>query len=104
VTGAALKQGRIGQHGIRIKDQYRAVLCGTKATRTRSRSSTINKHANQGRTAMPKRKKLPPVHPGEVLREDYLIPAGVTVNALALALRVPVSRMYEIVNCARAIT
>jgi addiction module HigA family antidote len=53
---------------------------------------------------MAKRKKLPPVHPGEVLREDYLIPAGVTVNALALALRVPVSRMYEIVNCARAIT
>ena len=53
---------------------------------------------------MPKKKKLPPVHPGEVLREDYLIPANVSVNALALALRVPVSRMYEIVNCKRAIT
>ena len=53
---------------------------------------------------MPKKKKLPPVHPGEVLREDYLIPANVTVNSLALALRVPVSRMYEIVNCKRAIT
>jgi plasmid maintenance system antidote protein VapI len=36
---------------------------------------------------MAKRKKLPPVHTGEVLREDYPIPAGVTVNALALALR-----------------
>jgi addiction module HigA family antidote len=53
---------------------------------------------------MSRKKKLPPVHPGEVLREDYLIPAGVTVNALALALRVPVSRMYEIVSCRRAIT
>ena len=53
---------------------------------------------------MAKKQKLPPVHPGEVLREDYLIPAGMTVNALALALRVPVSRMYEIVNCERAIT
>jgi len=53
---------------------------------------------------MAKKKKLPPVHPGEVLREDYLLPTGVTVNALALALRVPVSRMYEIVNCKRAIT
>lgn len=53
---------------------------------------------------MARRKKLPPVHPGEVLREDYLIPAGVTVNALAIALRVPVSRMYEVVNCERAIT
>jgi antitoxin HigA-1 len=51
-----------------------------------------------------KQKKLPPVHPGEILREDYLIPTGTTVNALALALRVPVSRMYEIVNCTRAIT
>ena len=38
------------------------------------------------------------------MREDYLIPAGVTVNALALALRVPMSRIYEIVDCARAIT
>ena len=53
---------------------------------------------------MAKKQKLAPVHPGEVLREDYLIPAGMTVNALALALRVPVSRMYEIVNCERAIT
>jgi antitoxin HigA-1 len=53
---------------------------------------------------MARKKKLPPVHPGEVLREDYLVPAGVTVNALALALRVPVSRMYEIVKCERAIT
>jgi antitoxin HigA-1 len=53
---------------------------------------------------MARRKRLPPVHPGELLREDYLIPAIVTVNALALALRVPVSRMYDIVNCRRAIT
>jgi len=53
---------------------------------------------------MMKKEKLPPVHPGEVLREDYLVPAGITVNALAIALRVPVSRMYEIVRCERAIT
>ena len=53
---------------------------------------------------MVKKNKLPAVHPGEVLREDYLIPAGVTVNALAIALRVPVSRLYEIVKCKRAIT
>jgi antitoxin HigA-1 len=53
---------------------------------------------------MTKKAKLPPVHPGEVLREDYLIPAGLTVNALAMALHVPISRMYEIVRCERAIT
>ncbi len=74
---------------------------------TTSRLSTIidvrPSHWGRGGTTA-KKEKLPPVHPGEVLREDYLIPAGATVNALALALRVPVSRIYEIVNCARAIT
>ena len=44
---------------------------------------------------MAKKKKLPPVHAGEVLHEEYLIPAEVTVNALALALRVPVSRVLN---------
>ncbi len=53
---------------------------------------------------MARSKRLPPVHPGEVLREDYLIPAGISVDALAVARRVPVRRMYEIVRCQRAIT
>jgi antitoxin HigA-1 len=55
---------------------------------------------------MAKRERLPPVHPGEVLREDYLIPAGTTVNTLAMALHVPVpvSRIYAIVHGKRAIT
>ena len=38
-----------------------------------------------------------PVHPGEVLREDYLKPLGMSVNALAKALRVPASRINDIV-------
>ncbi len=37
------------------------------------------------------------VHPGEVLREDYLIPAGISVYALAIALSVPATRVHEIV-------
>ena len=37
------------------------------------------------------------VHPGEVLREDYLKPLGVSANALAKALRVPASRVNDIV-------
>jgi len=45
-----------------------------------------------------------PVHPGEVLREDYLIPAGLSVNALAMALHVPASRLHEIIKERRSIT
>ncbi|BCX89653.1 antitoxin HigA-1 [Methylomarinovum tepidoasis] len=45
-----------------------------------------------------------PVHPGEVLREDYLKPLGLSVNALARALRVPPTRLHEIVNERRGIT
>lgn len=45
-----------------------------------------------------------PIHPGEILREDYLIPLGLSVNALANALRVPATRLHEIVKERRAIT
>lgn len=45
-----------------------------------------------------------PVHPGEILREDYLTPLGMSVNALAQALRVPTTRLHEIVKERRAIT
>lgn len=45
-----------------------------------------------------------PVHPGEVLREDYLKPLGLTANALAKALHVPASRINDIVLERRGIT
>ena len=45
-----------------------------------------------------------PVHPGEFLREDFLVPLGLSANALALALRVPVTRISEIVRERRGIT
>src|SRR5258708_7359391 len=51
-----------------------------------------------------KSKKLPPIHPGEILREDYLKPLGLTMNQLALGLRVPVTRIAEIVHERRSIT
>lgn len=44
------------------------------------------------------------VHPGEVLREDFLVPLGMSVNALAVALGVPATRIHEIVKERRAIT
>ena len=45
-----------------------------------------------------------PVHPGEVLREDFLRPAGLTANALAKALRVPAPRINDVVRERRGIT
>ena len=49
-------------------------------------------------------KKIAPVHPGDVLREDFLKPLGMSVNKLAISLSVPATRMGEIVNGRRAIT
>jgi len=48
--------------------------------------------------------RMRPVHPGEVLREDYLSPLGLSVNALAVALGVPATRIHEIVKERRAVT
>ncbi len=45
-----------------------------------------------------------PVHPGEILREEYLIPLGMTANALAKALHVTPARVNEIVRGERGVT
>ena len=45
-----------------------------------------------------------PVHPGEVLQEDYLKPLGLSVNALAKALDVPTSRINDIVHERRGVS
>jgi antitoxin HigA-1 len=49
-------------------------------------------------------KLIPPVHPGEILREDFMKPVGLTVNKLALELHVPATRIGEIVHERRRIT
>ncbi len=43
-------------------------------------------------------------HPGEMLREEFLVPLGITQNALALKIRVPATRIGEIVHGKRAMT
>lgn len=45
-----------------------------------------------------------PVHPGEILREDYLVPLGMSANALAKALNVPAPRINDIVRERRGIS
>ncbi len=47
---------------------------------------------------------FPPVHPGEVLKEDFLKPSGISQYALAKALGVPQIRISQIVNGKRTIT
>ena len=48
--------------------------------------------------------RMRPVHPGEILREEFLVPLQMSVNALALALHVPATRIHEIVKERRSIT
>lgn len=49
-------------------------------------------------------KKLAPIHPGEHLREEFMIPLGLSSNALARALNVTPARINEIVRERRGIT
>ena len=61
-----------------------------------SKSSTTNRAV-----ATPNRVTT---HPGEVLGEEFLLPLGMSVNALAIALRVPATRIGAIVKGERAVT
>ncbi|MFZ0772318.1 MAG: HigA family addiction module antitoxin [Candidatus Sulfotelmatobacter sp.] len=49
-------------------------------------------------------KLLPPIHPGEILRAEFMEPLRLSMNRLALDLRVPVTRVAEIVHERRGIT
>lgn len=51
-----------------------------------------------------KNKRLKPLHPGEVLQEEFLSPLGMSQNKLAIALRVPARRINEIVLGKRGVT
>ena len=51
-----------------------------------------------------KSKRLDPIHPGEILREEFLKPMGVSINRLSRDLAVPPGRISAIVNGKRSIT
>ena len=51
-----------------------------------------------------KKKKLDPIHPGEILLEEFLKPMGISINRLARDISVPPGRISEIVNGKRSIT
>lgn len=66
--------------------------------RTKSRSSITTRAEGRDPALMPA------LHPGEMLREEFMKPLGLSANALAIALRVPVTRISEIVRERRGIT
>jgi addiction module HigA family antidote len=70
--------------------------------RLRLRSLIIIK----GGKAMSQKKtdRIPFPHPGETIREDFLKPLGTSINRLALELRVPATRMTEIVHGRRGVS
>jgi len=51
-----------------------------------------------------KKKRLDPIHPGEILLEEFLKPMGISINRLARDIAVPPGRISEIVNGKRSIT
>lgn len=50
------------------------------------------------------KKKRSPIHPGEILREDFMLPLGLSSNALAKAIGVTTARVNEIVRERRGIS
>jgi addiction module HigA family antidote len=49
-------------------------------------------------------RRLKPVHPGEILREEFMVPLGLSMNKMAMDLRVPVTRIADIANERRSIS
>jgi len=75
------------------------VLFGVNPGRKISKSWTIT----EGQTNMTKN-KMRPIHPGEILREEFLAPLGMSPHALAMALHVPAPRINDIVRERRSVT
>jgi len=48
--------------------------------------------------------RIPPIHPGEILKEEFLMPMGISQYKLARAIHVPGMRINEIVRCKRSIS
>ncbi len=65
---------------------------------TKSKSSIITRRYDRYE------REMPPIHPGEILREEFLVPLGLSANALAIAIGVPATRVNEIVNERRGIS
>ena len=113
----ALRGDRAGQHSIRVNDQWRICFVWRDGDvheaeivdyhqRDRTMNDIIQREDlekidfSQDITG----EKLPPVTPGEVLHEDFMVPLGLSGRALAAELGIPANRVTEIVAGRRAVT
>ena len=71
--------------------------------RTTSKSSTTTEPEHTA-PDLEEGARMAPLHPGEMLREEFMKPLGMSANALAMELRVPVTRITEILRERRGIT
>ena len=94
-----LSGDREGQYSIRINDQWR--ICFSLARRRRLRGRDLRLPLKGAHMT---EKRLPPVHPGEVLLEEFLKPLGLSQNRLGLSIGVHPRRINEIVLRKRRVT
>ncbi len=108
------KQARKGAWRVGFARHPGAALCDLRESRIRclrfvwrngaaEAVEIVDYHRSRGRR-MANKGRLPPIHPGEILREEFLAPLGLSSHQLALALRVPATRLNDIVNQKRGIT
>jgi addiction module HigA family antidote len=95
----ALSGDRKGEHSIRVNDQFRICFRWTDAGP--ENVAVVDYHQEDGTMT---KKGMRPIHPGEILREEYLVELGMSANALAAALGVPANRVSSIVAGKRSVT
>jgi addiction module HigA family antidote len=85
---------KVGEGAIRGLKQALAFADGT------ADKSEYRVHIFPSRAPIPRRtgRLMPPIHPGEMLREDFLIPLGMTAKTLAGEIKVPERRVVAIVK------
>ena len=103
----ALAGDRLGQHSIRINDEWRVCFVWTPAGA--EDVEILDYHLLKGKAKETKEgtqmnKAHAPIHPGEILLEEFLLPYGVSQYELAKTVGVPARRINEIVHGKRAIT
>ncbi len=97
VVRTPLRGDRFGQHSIRVNEQWRICFVWTDAGP--QDVQIVDYHKEVVTMA-----EIDPVHPGEVLMEEFLDPLGVTQHRLAVEIGVPPRRINEIVHGKRRIT
>ncbi|HYM17703.1 MAG TPA: HigA family addiction module antitoxin [Micropepsaceae bacterium] len=113
----ALRGDRAGQHSIRVNDQWRICFVWENGEawdveiadyHLRNETMSIRREDVDARRVdfsdVRSGRRLPSVHPGEILRDEFLKPLGISVYELSKSLKVQRSRLNDVVLGRRAIT